>query len=361
MTINKKIKISFGVLCVLVGFSCSRKIPVFDSSVATEVNKKAWDAYYAAIPELRNLPGDTKYEIRVKRVVDPRFEDFSEEKYAQLYKQIESDLSYYLGYTVKLVDVGQENILPFFQKRSRVFQKPHFQYLIGKHFLHLENAADQIRLKSAIAAAVKEKPWEIIKKYVTDKSITSKNVGLLTEYFYNQFLEKHEQLGKVAVNNGKGFLRDGQYELTQHYTYWSALLNEAQDADFFITNGIIAGADDQMPLYVINRGGITSGITENNLHNSYQGAIVLTLMPFISTDKYFTRQRGEIDENLLLPVISMMAVHEFGHLLDRFDEFYDLPASPQNAPVDLRYLDWYLDIINKGHGFSTFLRMLKKY
>jgi hypothetical protein len=352
----------YGLLgaCVLAGLHCNRKIPVYESSIATEINKKAWDTYYDSIAELKNLPGDRVYEIRVKRIVDPRLEDFSDEKYATLLKQIESDVRYYLGYDIKLKDMGKEDILPFFKKYNKVFKKPQFQYLIAQHFLHLDKDLDKVRLKNTIEVAIKDKPWEIIKKYVNDTSIKSKNIDQLTEYFYTQFLEKHNAIGKVPVVQGKGVLREGEYELTQHYTYWSALLNETEEADLFITNSIIAGADDQMPLYVINRGGITSGITENNLHNSYQGAIVLTLMPFISTTEYFNKARGSMYENLLIPIISMMAVHEFGHLLDRFDEYYDLPASPQNAPVDLRYQDWYQDIIN-GHGFFTQLRMLKKY
>lgn len=348
------------LMCVFLGFSCSRKIPVYDAMAATELNKKAWDNYYNSIPELKIIPGDKKYVIRVKRVIDPRLEDFTEEKYAALYKQIESDVSFYLGYDIKIQDVGKEDILSFFKNHRKTLKEPQFQYSIGKHFLHLDKEEDKIRLKKTIENAIKNKPWEIIQKYVNDKTIRSKNVDQLTTYFYNQFLEKYNALGKVPVNHGKGLLRQGEYEFTQHYSYWSAVLNKTEDADLFITNSLIAGADDEMPLYVINRGGITSGVTENNLHNSYQGVIVLTLMPFISTDKYFNEARGNIYENLLIPIISMIGVHEFGHLLARFDEYYDLQASPQNAPVDLRYQDWYQNIIN-GHGTFSQLRTLKKY
>ncbi|MDH4263086.1 MAG: hypothetical protein OEV78_08585 [Spirochaetia bacterium] len=345
---------------IFFGLFCNRKIPVIDSSFATEVNKKAWDNYYNSIPELKSIPGGREYEIRVKRIVDPRLEDLSDEKYANLLKQIESDVNYYLGYRIKIKDMGKEEILPFFKKYRKVFNKPQFQYMIGKHTLLLKNDEDKIRLKNSIENAIKDKPLEIVKKYVNDKSVNIKDSSQLTLYFYNQFLEKYNAIGRVAVNHGKGLLRDNEYELTQQYSYWSAILNETEDADLFITNSIIAGADDQMPLYVINRGGITSGITENNIKNSFQGAIVLTLMPFISTNEYFNKARGNVYENLLIPIISMMAVHEFGHLLDRFDEYYDLPASPQNAPVDLRYQDWYQNIIN-GHGFFSQLRTLKKY
>ena len=348
-------------MVVFLGLHCSRKIPVFNIKNATDENKKEWEKYYESIPELRDIPGDREYVIRVMRIVDPRLEDFSDEKYASLLKQIESDLLYYLGYQVKLKDVGKKEILPFFRSYKKVFKKPQFQYLIGRHFLHLDKDEDKIRLRNSIESMVKDKPWEILKKYVSDKSINSKNTEQLTNFFYNQFLDKYNSIGKVPVTQGKGFLRDGEYELTQHYTYWSAVLQNTKEADLFITNSIIAGADDEMPLYVINRGGITSGITENNIYNSYQGAVVLTLMPFISNHEYFNKARGTISENLLIPIISMMGVHEFGHLLDRFDEYYDLPSSPQNAPVDLRYQAWYEDIIDNGRGFFKQLRMLKKY
>ena len=348
------------LLCVLAGLSCNQKIPVYDHKSASEVSKTAWDHYYKSIPQLKNIPNDRNYVSRVKRVFDPRFEDFSDEKYEALFKQLEGDISYYLRYNIKLKDVGKEDILSFFKHHRKTLKKPQFQYLISQHFLHLEKEEDKIRLRQTIENVVKEKPWEILKKYVSDPTIRSYNVEKLTLHFYDKFLEKFNEIGKVPTINGKGYLREGEYELTQHYTYWSAVLNETEEADLFITNTIIAGADDQMPLYVINRGGITSGITENNIKNSYQGAIVLTLMPFISTNEYFNKARGSVYENLQIPIISMMGVHEFGHLLDRFDEYYDLPASPQNAPVDLKYQNWYQDIIN-GNGFFTQLRTLKKY
>lgn len=346
-------------MCIVFSLVCSREIPVMGKKNATRENKEKWEKFYDSVPELKYLSPNVRYEIRVKRIIDSRFDNFSEEKYQALYKQISDDIGYYLGYNVSLKDVGSEDIIHFFRKQRKVFKQPWFQYMIGQHFLHLDRDEDRRRLHKTIEKAVTDTPWEILKLYITDKEIKNKDIPAITEYFYSRFLTKYSAIGNIK-GNVKYILRQGEYELTQHYTYWSAALYATSEADLFITNSIIAGADDQMPLYVINRGGITSGITENNLHNKFQGAIVLTLMPFISGDSYFNSARGNIYDSLLLPVISMMAVHEFGHLLHRYDEYYDLPATPQNAPVDLKYQDWYQHIID-GKMYSGPIRTLKKY
>jgi hypothetical protein len=83
-------------------------------------------------------------------------------------------------------------------------------------------------------------------------------------------------------------------------------------------------------------------------------------MPFISESEFFKKERGNISENILLPVISMLAVHEFGHYLRRFAENYGQPVTPQNAPVDLRYQDWYYSIIN-GKNMASGLERLEKF
>lgn len=347
------------ILSVFLSLSCRSEIPSFSQKNATEKSLKAWQDYYDALPELKPLPNNKKYVIRVKRIKDKRLDDLSEKKYEELYAQIEADVSRYLGYQVSLVDVGSEDILQFFSKQ-KIWDQPQFKAMIGAHILRPSNENDKLRLKETIKKAIQDKPWEVLKRYVTDDSIKSKDVNRLTDYFLDQFLTKYDTIGKIPVFKGKGVLREGEYKLTQQYGYWSAVMYEARDADLYITNSIIDSADDQMPVYVINRGGINSGITENNRYNEYQGVVVLTLLPFISGDNYFHRERGTIYESLVLPVISMMAVHEFGHLLRRYDEYYDLPSSPQNAPVGIRYQDWYQKIIDNGVQIRR-LRVLKKY
>ena len=42
----------------------------------------------------------------------------------------------------------------------------------------------------------------------------------------------------------------------------------------------------------------------------------------------------------------MMAVHELGHLLARYPEYYTLKHSVNVAPRGLGYYDWYRDIVN---------------
>ena len=71
-----------------------------------------------------------------------------------------------------------------------------------------------------------------------------------------------------------------------------------------------------MPLYVAARGGINGGVAAANVHNPYQGTIAVGLMPFLSSDGFFEAQRS-IPDSDLIPTISMLFVHELGHLLNR--------------------------------------------
>jgi len=333
--------------------------PVFYN--VNDTNKKAWETYYNNIPPLQPLTYRKTYTIRVQRVDDPRFPSLSEQQYKQLLADIVRDTKYFLGYNIEIREVEPTDILSLFLQYRDRFDLPKYKYHIGAHYIDTSDEKGVVRLKETIAAEIDYRSPKIIERYLpAEKSSLYKTKEQRVEYFTEQFLQADSELDKLPCALSECTLREGQYRYTQHYIYWSVLLQESESVDLFITNSIIAGADDQMPVYVINRGGITSAITENNVHNQFQGAVVLGAMPFISEAPFFLERRDKLPEILIPDILSMMVVHEFGHLFARHREYYDLPGSPWNAPVDLDYFTWYKKIIDRKAA-GRVLEKLDKY
>jgi hypothetical protein len=286
-------------------------------------------------------------------------QNFSASEYLQLYKQIEFDVHENLGYNIQLIEQSEEDIIPFFSSLRLSYAKPAFRFLVGSNSLDLRKPDDKRQLSFLIRNEIEGQGLEIVLHYLPANYTGIKDIENITDFLFQQFLIKDQNISQILTLNNKS-IRENAYKYTQQYNYWSVALMETMDADFIITNTIIAGADKSMPLYVINRGGITSAITENNIHNRFQGAVVLALFPFINNSDVIQEERGEIPKEMLFSVISMMAVHEFGHLLLRAKEYYDHPESVLNAPKNLRYYDWYQKVSLEKRRIKN-LQTLKKY
>jgi hypothetical protein len=120
----------------------------------------------------------------------------------------------------------------------------------------------------------------------------------------------------------------------------------ADEADVYVTNSVIGGADAYMPMHVVTRGGISLGITQENTHNVYQGTVSVGLYLYLSEHPYFQKIRGTIPAEDLLPTMSIIFVHEFGHLLKRLIDYSDLSHSVHTPAATMSLYEWYLDIAN---------------
>jgi len=354
------------VLLILSTTSCGKfnkkEIPSLSKQSVQTGDEQAFDTYYENIPELKPLDKSKVYTIRVLRVKDNRLPDWSSSEYEELYREIEKGVKKYLGYRIQMKEVGQKEIVSFFASFSETFMQPPFRFWVGNHYLRLDLEEDRKRLRETISSEIQKRSPQVVRNYIPENRRREVDTFEKTvDFFYNEFLQKHIEIGKTDTFE-KTPLRDGVYEITQQYMYWSALLMNLREADFVITNSIIAGADDGMPIYVINRGGVTSALTENNIHNELQGTIGMTLFPFISNEEFFLVARGSIPKHRVVYIVAMMAVHEFGHLLGRYREYYDQPGTPYNAPRGLAYYDWYRKILkNPLAKIPVKLETLEKY
>ena len=105
-----------------------------------------------------------------------------------------------------------------------------------------------------------------------------------------------------------------------------------------------------MPIYVTVRGGLTTGLTDNNPRSPYQGATMVGLFPFLSDAPVFLRERGRIPAAELLDVIATFCMHEMGHLFCRYAEYSDHPHCVHVAPLGLDYYNWHRSIVSDSRS-----------
>ena len=215
-----------------------------------------WDAFDAQLAPLRPITKDTVHVLRVKRIVDRRLANLTDNEYRQLYQKIRQLTESYLGYRVQLKDTGEGEIISFFSKYAEIFDQPHFAYRLGALYLDLDLAEDRQALKKTIGRQIDQQPWDVIVRYIAPQDRAAvRTPSDAAAYLYRDFLQKHREIGHIQVAQGDIF-RSKTYEFTQHYAAWTAVQHVVPDAELLITNTMIAGADADMPLYVLKRGAL---------------------------------------------------------------------------------------------------------
>lgn len=344
--------------------SAKKIYPLLPAQHHNPPHDKAWENFHKTIQPLTPLDQGELHQLRVLHVIDKRLDNLSAQDYAKLYQIIEEKTKVHLGFTVELQAVGEIGIDEYFEQGRRHFEKPHYRQYIMEGYL--DPRWDDAILRQTVAQAIAHLDDRSLLRYIRagspdnhpPETMLLENRATAENLFYERFMQLSSQLRKVK--SGGVVVQAPEYLHTQAYHYWLILLMEETRADIILTNTIIAGADSAMPLYVINRGGVTTGVTENNFHNFYAGISMVAALPITSNDPFFVSRRGEIPQGELLETIAAMVVHELGHLMLRLVEYYDLPGSIHNAPVDLDYYGWYKGLRREKTQYDN-LRRLSKF
>ncbi len=161
------------------------------------------------------------------------------------------------------------------------------------------------------------------------------------------------------VLDGKPFYDPKHPEYT-NFGYWVALTAFAKSTDFYVTNTVTAGADSTMPIYVVARGGVTTGLIENNAQNPSQGCGYLGLFPYLQDSPFFYDYRGKFrDEEERLDAIATMWLHELGHLYPRYAEHYGHAHCVHVAAKGLDYIGWHRRIRAGGYCSLEHKKMVR--
>lgn len=292
---------------------------------------------------LRDLPADRDYEIRTLYLEDARLPTLDASQRSELYRKLERLLQEWYGYRVVLRDLGKRGIEEYFAGESVHFTRNAAR--IRNLDLNAADPADENRIRAAIAMDLLFRELSQIESYFGGTALTSKSDAV--ERALRQFQRLNGEIRAITLPDGGRFQTAATARFNS-FAHWEALLTHAREADFIITNSVIAGADTAMPIYVVARGGVTGGVTCNNPHNTYQSAAMVGLFPFLSNAPFFQRERGEIPPKEMLDVIATFTMHEFGHLFLRVAEYYDHPHCVHVSPRGFTYLPWHRAIRAQG-------------
>jgi len=295
------------------------------------------------IPPLRDIPRDKVHEVRVLYLEDPRLPSLGQEQLLRLEARLEALVPEFLGFKVRFKDLGRRDLRAFFDAHAEVFAEHRGE--IEAMDLDPGKPADRRAIRSAIRKDFGPRDLALIREYFPGRELKDKRTAARAAY--RVFLERLRAIRAIPALDGKPLSDPARRELTL-YPYWTFLQFGTDAADLLLTNTVVAGADDGMPIYVIARGGISTGITNNNLSSPLQGNSLVGLLPFLSDAPFFLKERGPIPEEERLEVIATFTLHELGHLLGRYVEYYDHPGCVHVAPKGLRYLEWHREVRRSG-------------
>lgn len=314
-----------------------------------------YDAYVAALPELKEVPRGDKVVLTVHYVERPQLPALDTNQREDLYRLTEDLVKKTLGYDLKIEETIVYRARDFLKAVAPRFKASPQRYPALAYPISFFAADRDARVLAAIKPAFAKHPAARIAQYLGEHNTP--------EAAARFFITRLGEIYGETDFSGKAILSaaNAQEEVLFSYGHWSSILQGERDADFILTNTGIIGADTGMPLYVIARGGVTSAFVENNAYRPFQGVGVIGLYPFLSDGAVFRAQRGELTLGQKLETIAWIWVHELGHLLMKKDENYTLKDSVHRAAPDLRYYDWVRRIKKSRNHHSDQVQLMKKF
>jgi hypothetical protein len=318
-------------LSMLIGLPAARPLLAQPPTVA------------APATALRDLPKNRSYELRMLYLEDRRLPSLTPDQRTALYAKIEHLLATWYGYKVKVRETGQHRLAAYYAAHEAIFTQQRDR--LKTIDLDLAAATAPARLRAVIAADFAPRPLSQIERYLNAGPFSSQPQAV--EVAARQFWQKLGELRQAPLADGTPFFDPAQARLNS-YAHAAVLIEHLTEADFVLTNSMIVGADAEMPIYVIARGGLTTALIDNNDRSPYQAAVLAGLFPFLSDAPVFVRERGVIPQAEVLDVIATLCLHELGHFFLRYAEHYDHPHCVHVAPTGLNYYTWHQAIRTGG-------------
>lgn len=298
----------------------------------------AYEQYIESLAPLRALLPGKQYTLLVDYVEDPGLPGLSASELQQVFTKTEAETLNLLGYTIHLKLRARHTAEGFIASRRDRFSHPITSFPVRAWYIDPSSPELEQFVNAAVHRAIKNKSPTVLENYF------GKQNGTHAEYekaITKMFLEKLHAMYAEQDPQGKPIgPPQGLRKEYMSFTHWSAIMAQERDADFVVANTLLTGPDATMPIYVINRGGVTSAFVDNNPYRPYQASGMISLYPFLSKGEFFNNQRGPLTMDERVECIAMIWVHELGHMLMRKAENYTLDGSVFRAPTDLRYKEW---------------------
>ncbi|TAL32188.1 MAG: hypothetical protein EPN93_16360 [Spirochaetes bacterium] len=286
-----------------------------------------------------DLPIEREYVLAARQVDDTRLPRLADAQFALVLDRIAARVKEYLGYRITFTMKPALDLLAFRSEMAYIEDLPAMKEVRG-YLLDPEKAADRERLRSDIAKTIGAAPDRVLAMQVKDFGKFPDRASL-AGHVYRGYVDNLRKIYQIPTHDVT-LLADPAYLETLTYPFWDMAVREYGGAQFILSNTVMADMETELPIYVILRGGVTTGLTERNEKSHVGGAIVLFTLPFISDDNFFTAAREEaIPAHEMTDVIALYAVHEFGHLLNHYKDYSDHENCIMVPAHGLNYYKWY--------------------
>jgi len=251
----------------------------------------------------------------------------------------------YLGYRVTF-PVAPARDLATFQKEMAFTARTKEMKELKEGLLDPDSRGDMKRLEASIRDLVRKTDEKTLIAYVPGYRAGTDREKLASALF-ERYERNLKSIHAIRTKDGSALSGAG-YEETLTYPFWEMALRNLKNAHFIFPNTVMADAEVDIPIYVVLRYGITTGMVTENRVNAYGAAGVIFTYPFLARDPFFSKERGEtIPKEALLRVIALYTAHEFGHFLNHFKDYYDHPNCIMVPANDLNYLRWYRERLER--------------
>jgi len=236
-------------------------------------------------------------DVNILYVENRRFQGLSEEDIHMITTFIKKDMLRFFGINVKNITIEKMNIEDYLKnerKRKKDMADTHkITQIMGAHYEKLKFIKDN-------------KEWS---KFFKNKSIR----GIAQE-----IIDKNKKVLKML-----GIEKGSPNEYAKHSLMsWHERLKKIKRYNLVIYNGVLIDDYAEIPLHALIRSFIAFGYAVKN-NSKYKGTGMVITLPVMSEDLPFSKWRGEglsiIEKR---KVISMIACHEYGHLLFDYDDMY---------------------------------------
>jgi hypothetical protein len=306
---------------------------------------------------LQELPLDREYVLAAQQVDDARLPRLSAAEFADVLGRVSAYVREYLGYHITFTAKRERDLLSFKKDLAYIDSLPAMKEA-KSYLLDPSSQTDRERLRSDIAKTVQAVPERVLRMHMKNFGAFPNRAAAAERVYLNyvDVLQKIYQLPTQDVT----LLASPGYVDTLTYPFWDVAIREYADAQFIVSNTVMADMETDLPIYVILRGGVTTGMTEKNPSGPAGGSVVLFTLPFISKDNFFEAAREEkIPAAEKTDVIALYAVHEFGHLLNHFKDYSDHEHCIMVPAHGLNYYKWYRE--NKANKCALPHEKLKSF
>lgn len=335
------------VLLALCAAACSRRHPC--DAVAQN---------YDTLPMLKPIPKETPVRLRVLYLEDSRLRKLTPEGRQLLYRRVEGLAKRWLGYTLALTEVAKRDLRIEFAGTTMPFASPDQAACLASSRLDLATEEGLKGLRFLVGREYAARGREVFERLFPETEGLDPHDA--REMAAAKVRSMNAWLSGLGTEAGPLVRTDEDRRLTSTL-HWMVYLRAQTDADFILTNTALIEPDNDMPVYVMARGGLTTGFVDNNPKAPYGAAGMVSLLPFLGGEELFTPGARESTPEENVDAAATMWLHELGHFLNRYGEMYGEEGCVHVASEGLRYFEWHRAIRKADNRCSRLPTTLQKF